>query len=458
MDHRVIFMSIGTGNPAKLEETLYTPLGMSLTTDAWHAAVLLPSLETRVHAEELARRYPDVPIRIAPLPAARQEDNPDACFDHFDREIAAVLGAGIPADRCVADITRGTKAMSAALAMAAVRHEIPVLRYITGERDKANQGNIRAGTEDVVNARTLHVTARRKLDAALRLFRNGSFAGVATLIEDPAASPDAVPEGMRPWFAGILALAGFYGAWDRLDFGTAAARAPAAGSAVLPPGWEGFDVDEEAAGWLRSLAAVEKAREKELRDGDMPAFARHVGRLTAELIANGRRRIAQEQFEDASLRVYRCTELLGQAHLFARGHDTEFMDPEDPEVAKFAKKKKGMNAITESRRKPEDGAARHLSFAREAAVLFLRHLKVPAGEMLHVFGNEESVKARNTSLLIHGFQATGPRDAAILAGHFDKLEAFLRDTFPDEAPGWMAMASRVPYQSREPRVGETAAP
>jgi hypothetical protein len=49
--------------------------------------------------------------------------------------------------------------------------------------------------------------------------------------------------------------------------------------------------------------------------------AEHLRRLVADLLANGERRVRDQQYEEAVLRAYRIVELLGEARLFARGVD-----------------------------------------------------------------------------------------------------------------------------------------
>src|SRR5207248_2982365 len=81
---------------------------------------------------QLREQVRDVPIEIRPLPNVGDEDDPDACFAHFNVILEEVRAGGVPADDIIVDFTRGTKVMSAALVLAAVRQEVPRLRYISG--------------------------------------------------------------------------------------------------------------------------------------------------------------------------------------------------------------------------------------------------------------------------------------------------------------------------------------
>lgn len=441
---KALFMTIGTGRPDNLEDSFFTPVGLSINSDTWKHVILLPSTTTEGAAREVAKRHGEVPIRVAPLPAPDLENDPDACFAHFDEQIAAVLASGISATDCVADITRGTKAMSAALALAAVRRDLPVLRYIGGERIAALHGTVKAGTENLVNARTSVVGARRRLDAARELYGQGSFAAVLTLLPDPE-NPffRVVPETVQADIVAVRALAAFAAAWDRLDYQTAADLAPEAERANLPDDWAPLALPTSAFEWVRGLAR-DTACQGDLRANDPKAMGHHVGHLCADLIANAERRVVQAQYEDASLRVYRILELLGQARLFAYGYDSEVMPEDDPLVSAFLKrmdkKKDGRRGIH-----PSASGGPGLSFPRAKVASFLKtELKEPFAKGLTKLGDAESVKARNQSLLIHGFKATGPKEHDPLLANLDTLADLLRQAFPDQAAGWLERARALP--------------
>ena len=128
--HRVLSLNGGamgleTGNVDQLRDTLLTPLTKSIQAGEWQRVILLPSKVTADNAAQLQNELAQFAIEIQPLPVAGAEDNADACFAHFDRVIEELRNAGNEPQQILADFTRGTKAMSAALALAAIRHELP---------------------------------------------------------------------------------------------------------------------------------------------------------------------------------------------------------------------------------------------------------------------------------------------------------------------------------------------
>jgi hypothetical protein len=117
------------------------------------------------------------------LPQAGVEDDADACFAHFDSVLAALRNQGMPAESLLVDFTRGTKAMSAALVLAAIRHDLPQLRYISGgKRDE--RGMVVPGTEIVAEVHTTIAMARKRLDDACRFLQHGNFAAVLQTVPE----------------------------------------------------------------------------------------------------------------------------------------------------------------------------------------------------------------------------------------------------------------------------------
>jgi hypothetical protein len=162
---RSLLLTVGTGNIEDLEASLFVPLRISIERGEWERIVLLPSLVTADNADVLRERLAGLPIAIEPLPKPGVEDDADQCFEHFDRVIEGLLADGFAAEEIVVDFTRGTKAMSAALVLAAVRHGIPRLRYIASASRDA-RGLVIPGTEELRETSTARATARRIIDLA----------------------------------------------------------------------------------------------------------------------------------------------------------------------------------------------------------------------------------------------------------------------------------------------------
>jgi CRISPR-associated protein (TIGR02710 family) len=417
---RALLITVGTGDMARLEESLFVPLRKSIEQGEWQRVVLLPSRVTEHHAAELQARCGDLRVDVQPLPAAGIEDDADACFAHFDLVVSDLRDAGYLPSDIVADFTRGTKAMSAALVLAAVRHELTTLRYITGPRDDRHS-MVRAGTERIFETTPTIATARKRLDTARQFGLRGNFAGALALLPSDEGGDNAWPEGLRQPALALRPALDVYAAWDRLDYRTAAAIS-CADEAPLRE-WQPLWPTVEAMAWVAGLAEA-------VPPDDHGAMAARLRRLACDLLANGERRIRDRHYEDAVLRAYRVLELIGQFRLFDRGLDSGRLPADHPAVRDLSAKlaKRGSAAFGEQR----DGT---LTAAREQTARLLKHLGDPlAADLLGIDNDPElpKIASRNHSVLIHGFQAVGPDDDGPLKALYRNLEALLvRDNGTD---------------------------
>lgn len=416
-----LVLTVGTGNTDKLEETLFRPLTLSMKEGDWDEIVLLPSSVSEQFAQQLKDRFcsPDGPtINIDPLPEDSTENDADACFVHFDQALGKLQEEGCPAEKIVVDFTRGTKAMSAALVLAAVRHGVPTLRYINGARD--NRGMVCAGHEKLGTLSTDRVTMRHRLDDAEKLMKEGAFAAVLQILPDVEGSSFAarlIREEFREEVSRLRSLAAFWSAWDRLDYSEAKHCAEKLTA-----------TDREAL--KDEIAIIRTLARKPERDKHV-AMAKWLRDVAGDLLANGRRRIGQAQYEDALLRGYRVLELIGQFRLFDKEYDSACIDSDDEKAKEFqkylAKENKGSNGF--------DRKKGCFTASRFVAARFLKHLRDPLGEKLTGFDDGGSVvkaNARNDSILIHGFVAVA-LDEDSLNELYDRIKDLLLEDRKDRS-------------------------
>ena len=410
----VLILTVGQGTVDKLEETLVTPFRKSFEDGEWRRIVLLPSKETEGNARLLVERFPHLPFDVRALHEAGKEDDTDACFRHFDEMIQRLLAEGFRPENCTADVTRGTKAMTAALAMAAMAHRLGCLRYITGERDE--RGMVRPGTEIVVNVAPERALQRLDVNRAVDYLRAGNYRAVEMLF--PGA-PKRLHEGhLREEIRFLAWAAQFWGAWDRFDYKCARilgrrhampCGAPAVAREFLPSD-EQLRVVETLAG-----EAPPKARDN----------AGYCRALAADLLANAERRLAEGQNEEVLVRLYRVLELLGQLRLFLHGIDTAAVRPEDQRIS-------GWQQARGLALQPNERGL--IQIPRQMAADLLVYLETQAGsekgrlmaEKLNdvTWLGEWGPQMRNHSILIHGFRARSRGRENELRDLLKKIRAF----------------------------------
>ncbi|HVC96172.1 MAG TPA: TIGR02710 family CRISPR-associated CARF protein, partial [Pirellulales bacterium] len=409
----ILLCTVGTGDVAQVRDTLLVPLTKSIRAGEWRRVILLPSTLTADNAAILRTEIADVAIDILPLPGSSLENDTDACFAHFEGVIGKLRAAGARPEEMLADFTRGTKAMSAALVLAAVRHGVERLRYISGQRD--DRGMVVPGTEQIGDVHTSVVTARQRLDLAARFFEQGDFGAVLAVLPDPATPFASL------WPAALLdearlarPLAAFYAAWDRLDY--RAATQTVFPSFQDPSGWNRFVPSAAVRSWVGDLASgpPEDARQ----------CATWLRLLVTDLLANGERRLRDHQFEDAILRAYRVLELVGQARLCDQGIHSDNVPKDRPEVMAFQEKES-----KDKKGSPLQENSRGTGYvaAREHVARLLKRFGDPLWKQLIDLASVGQVKAtkRNISVLIHGFEAVAGSAPEPLRDLYGKLEALL---------------------------------
>ena len=428
---RVLVMTVGTGDITRLEETLFTPLRKSIATDSWARVILLPSGVTEEFARRLGCGLDGVEVVIRPLPDG-DENDADRAYSHFDAILAETLREA-PPEHVVVDFTRGTKAMSAALVLAATRREIPQLRYVTGSRD--TRGMVEAGREEVRQTRTTIVAGHRRLDLARDLICRGNFSAAETVLPDPE-HPGAAhyPRDLLRVAGAVRTAARFYAAWDRLDY------AAASGIDVSEPPtdeWNELWPTSAVRAWVCVLS-------REAERSDKVAMATRLRRLVVDLIANGERRLRQGQHEDALVRAYRVLELVGQARLFDWGLDSGNLDRGHRAVQALQQK------IKKGRRDP---LAENRSGALQAGRFQVAGILKECGDRLAArllkFEQEALLKPtlRNNSLLIHGFVACAPDDCESLRRLFMELAQLAEaDSDRNTVNEWLSVARTAAFE------------
>ncbi len=409
---KVLVLTVGTGNMEELEKSLLRPLAKSINDGEWREVLLLPSTFTRKFAAQLKQRFPALPVRVETLPEAAMENNADACFGHFDTVLEELLKTWEPGSITI-DFTRGTKAMSAALVLAAIGHDISQLRYVWSDK-RDERGTVVAGSENIGTFQASIATSRRQIDAARRFMGKGDFAAVEELLSDLAEPGSKTPPGtlrdLRKDARRLQGQARFYLAWDRLDYAKASQLAKNTG--------EEHGLDDAAMCWLHGLATKPKQEDHKAMAGWLRAVA-------CDLLQNGRRRIKDGHFEDALLRGHRTRELVGQFLLFGHDIDSTSIDPKRKEI-QHLKNNGGFRTLPNGR----------ITASRFDVTQLLEAVGNPLLAELKEFDKkhgENTTNKRNTSILIHGFKVVPAKHPKSLHNLYDALEQLLGEADPAAA-------------------------
>lgn len=302
-----------------------------------------------------------------------------------------------PAD-VVADITGGTKAMAATLALAAINDGLR-LSYVGGKgRTKGGVGIVVDGTEVVHTVenpwKLFAVDEMRRLASRFNRYQFDAVSEIALSVSSRPGSPPEVREFARL----MVSLASAYASWDRFEHKNAVGpmkNALGAADAAIELGQFGAFRDF-VDGVRRNLEWLQRMQQE---TSGFSANKLLVESVFVDLVANASRRAEEGKYDDAVARLYRSVELLAQIALRSRGiEDTGKVPPEkipDSIRADYERVYKGRNGTLQ--------LPLYASF-----------------ELLRAFGDElgarfadqreeieKVIAARNHSILAHGTRPVG---------------------------------------------------
>jgi len=245
------------------------------------------------------------------------------------------------------------------------------------------------------------------------LFRKGCFTELVASLPDPGHfSAPLFPARNLATAAYVRRLATFYGAWDKLDYPSAASHSM---FGPAPPGagdWAKLAPTSETVAWVRTLATQEPL--------DSKRRIQHMRDLLVDLLACGERRLAQRDFSAVVQMGYAVLEKIVRVRLLLR--DLE-----------------GISGL-------EDGLC-SLERLRDPLARPLRDLR------LRIF------RRRNLLVTNHGTKTVGTGDQEMLADGYRFLERQVIADGGDEVQRslWVARApqrvvEKLPPDRREARV------
>ncbi|MGK0617956.1 TIGR02710 family CRISPR-associated CARF protein [Meiothermus cerbereus] len=280
------------------------PLEFALAEHVPQGVVFVASQGTQAVAGELVRRYGNA-LRFHTLLL----DDPEDLGEVFRKGREALQKAlEWEARTIVADITGGTKTMSAGMVLALTGQGV-TFSYVGGEQ-RDQQGRVKSGNERL---RLLEdPTFRyglREWEGFRRAWNQGDYRAAQDFLSELLARPLSPSE--RRFYQHLQGVAEAMLDWDLFHHKAA---------------WQKLETHLEPAltvaeAWghgakvrvLQGLQAA-KARLREILDREgRPTFA-----LLADLLANAERRAARGRYDDALARLYRAVELAAEADLYER--------------------------------------------------------------------------------------------------------------------------------------------
>ncbi len=301
---------------------------------------------------------------------------------------------GLPHDTLlVADITGGTKVMSAALTLVMMEQERSRFFYIGGDRrSKEGLGVVESGHELLMHQdNPWEVTALREVRNLAHLFNSGRFAAALDIARRLAEHM----AGREKFYAAVADVLEAYAAWDGFDHKTALKKLRQGIGRLEPYAYGHGRLHRQLEIFRRNGEELERVQldaQGLLSPDAVPQFG---GRAyLIDLLANAERRAAAGRFDDAVARLYSAIEKSAKTALRIRhGIDNSNVDPErtPPSI------RESLVAAAD-----ENGEIR-IGLQKSFDLLEALHDPLGAVYSRHRETLYRALRSRNLSLLAHGF-------------------------------------------------------
>lgn len=232
-------------------------------------------------------------------------ENINLCYEGALNAFKLIQQRGGNLRRTVLDFTAGTKAMSAAAVLAAVRFDCRQLSYVGGiDRDQG--GRVISGSEFVVTCSANRIARDLAIKDLVEAFNKRQFNACRAIIGDLRKR---MSEELLTHVKHLENAVEFYDAWDRFDHGAASEL-----SDKLEQFGEEWNLKAEIGNNLCIVCRIAKKRGK--ANNNAVDLLRKTGSLLmADIFANAERRAEEKRYDDAVARLYRLIELAAQVRL-----------------------------------------------------------------------------------------------------------------------------------------------
>jgi len=384
------------------------PVEASILEHAPELVLLIASQDTMGVASELREAFPELEVKAFLL------DDPESLRESFRLARRVYLEARERgAQSIVADITGGTKPMTAGLTLALSGLGV-VFSYVGGERRDPVTGRVQSGAERV---RQLEDPTERYLEAEWRAFKsawNGWRMDTATEVLGRILRLPTLSSSEKRFYGHLREVAVGMGAWDRFHHRSALEKLegniPIA--LAIAEAWRHGAKVRVLSELEGRLGALRKLVEKEGK----PTF-----HLLADLLANAERRAAAGRYDDALARLYRALELAAEADLYHHAgvvlrDPATWPDTLGNDLRERARKLAGLKSVLD------------LVFDIE---LRLGHQGSLGQRIWGMLGTlEPLLERRHKSILAHGSKPVGREDYQAFRKVFEELDLSAMEPWP----------------------------
>ena len=342
------------------------------------------------------------------------------CVSDMRQGIEEALHAmSLPEDTpLIADITGGTKIMSAALALVMMEFKSRFSYVGGGTRTKNGLGIVESGTENVVqDANPWDVLALREVRSLARSFNHAQFADALSTAQDIARNSD--DPNRQKFYAAIAEMVHGYMLWDCFDHKAALTKLKQAEGRLGPYACGSTRLDGLKSTLQQDISRLETLQQDaQALKGKAACAGSGTGKaFLLDLLGNAQRRAEAGHYDDAVARLYSAIEKCAKIALQMR-HGIDNSNVRMDQVPESLQEE--WRTLMDA-----EGVAR---VGLERSYKLLAALGDPLGT---IFLEREkplmdTLQARNVSLLAHGY-------VPIDRGKYQKLLAIALDFLQTDA-------------------------
>ncbi len=403
------------------------PIIYSLKTHKPKFIYFIPSKDTQKIIHEIVEAVfpPNGRVDHKSIVVENAEDLP-AAFKTCQEAFLEIKNLNFNEYEVLADLTGGTKVMSAALVLAAAYQGAQIV-YVSGsQRTKEGVGIVESGTERVIyRAHPYDITAKSQIESFRNNFNSCRFEAA---IADCEVIIGKGNESLKNIFGALKDICEAYRWWDLFNFKRAAHHLNCGKDRLQKLLFNIRDLQSSFSRYLSKITDHLK-RLNYIKTDDFTTD------LVEELVANAKRRAAEGKYDDAVARLYRALELLAQV---------EFRQVYGRSTTQFP-----LSLFEENIRNkiyPNSPADREVDIGCQKAFEILAEMGKKIGSQYSANKKEihELLSARNNSIMAHGTSPLDKKDFDKFLKIFDKFNIdYAKIEFPEFDPDWFAVIELI---------------
>lgn len=226
-------------------------------------------------------------------------DNINPVFEVCEKALDYLKKKGYNEQDVAVDITSGTKIMSSAICSLAILHRLSNITYVTGKRD--NNGRVRTGTEEVRMMNYASMFFRQDFIKIKEYLSDFQF-DAALLIINKNLRNKNLNDNENSKLTDLKEIVEGFINWEHFDHNKSIKNFQRV---------EKYDVSAQI-NFLEELkrdVARETGKAKDIQKDHNIVPSQYI---IIDIFENACRRIKMGQYDDATARLYRCIEMIGQ--------------------------------------------------------------------------------------------------------------------------------------------------